>query len=616
MKDILFSPYLDKHKAPLGALSIYEECSLKIYINKNFNIYNLELVLREDENRRCDYIKCEWFGYDDFYNIYEAKFSLDNYYIYFYYFQFFDCYGKHYICKDANINAFLTDYVQDLFQINVYKPFKSDLSWFKGNVMYQIFVDRFYKGGDNPVKEKGIIHEKWDELPNYLPVNNKILNNDFFGGDLQGVIKKLDYLKELNVGVIYLNPIFLSPSNHKYDTSDYMKIDPMFGDEQVFANLCKEAKKRNIKIILDGVFNHTGSDSIYFNKENNFDSVGAYQSKKSPYYNWYRFKKYPNTYESWWGIDTLPAVNQENDEFMNFITADKGVIDKWIKLGASGFRLDVVDELNTRFVDKINRQVKKNDSSNILIGEVWEDASNKIAYGTRRTYFNGEQLDSVMNYPLKNAIICFINHNNIQELKNTINSMINNLPNHVLNCMMNLLSTHDTARIISVFSNVNFYNLSRREQAEYKMSKEVYYAARTKLKLASALLYTLPGVPCVFYGDECGLEGYKDPFCRHTMPWDSYDEQINNWYKKLGNVRKNDVFIDGKYSEIETFNNNVFAFKREKNGKCVITIVNNSNKSCYYHYGVSKCIDLMDGHIIIDNVVVYPLSVKIFEVIE
>lgn len=614
MKDILFSPYLEKHKAPLGALCINEECKLTLFINKEFNIYNLELVIREDDNRLIEHIKCNYTSTNDKYNIYTVTFTLHDYYIYFYYFQFEDCYGKHYIGSDENMNGYLTNNLDRVFQINVYESFPSNLDWYKGKIMYQIFVDRFCKGGKNPVKENVIMHEDWNEGPNYLPVNGKILNNDFFGGDLDGIISKLDYLKELNVGVIYLNPIFLSPSNHKYDTSDYMMIDPMFGTEETFKKLCKEAKKRKIRIILDGVFNHTGSNSIYFNKDNEFDSVGAYQSKKSPYYDWYQFINYPNKYESWWGIDTLPSVNQRNDKFMDFITSDDGVISKWLKLGASGFRLDVVDELNTRFVDKIHKQVKKISKDNILIGEVWEDASNKIAYDKRRTYFNGSQLDSVMNYPLKDGIVDFINKGYTNNLRFAINSMINNLPNHVLNSMMNLLSTHDTARIMSVFSKVNFYSLSKDEQAKYNMSQETYYKSRSKLKMASALLYTLPGVPCIFYGDECGVQGFKDPFCRKTMPWGNFDEEINNWYKKLGNIRKKAVYVDGKYEELFTYSDKVFAFSRAKDNKKIMTIVNNSGFE--YNYNLKSGYDLLHDESIKNIVTIFPHTARIIEVYE
>ncbi len=614
MKDILFSPYLEKHKAPLGALCINEECKLTLYINKDFIIHNLELVIREDENQSLDYIKCNWSGADDNYNIYTVTFTLKDYYIYFYYFQFDDCYGRHYIGSDDNMDACLTNQLNRVFQINRYEPFPSNLDWFKGKVMYQIFVDRFCKAGNHKPKDDVIMHENWNEIPAYLPVNGKILNNDFFGGDLDGVISKLDYLKELNVGAIYLNPIFLSPSNHKYDTSDYMQIDPMFGTEETFKKLCKEAKKRKIKIILDGVFNHTGSNSIYFNKDNNFDSIGAFQSKKSPYYDWYRFITYPNKYESWWGIDTLPAVNQKNDKFMDFITGKDGVIYKWLKLGASGFRLDVVDELDNRFVDKINKQIKKVSKNNIIIGEVWEDASNKIAYDKRRTYFNGKQLDSVMNYPLKDAIIDFINKNYINNLRYAINSMINNFPNHVLHSMMNILSTHDTARIMSVFSKVNFYSLSKDEQANYKMSQETYYKSRSKLKMASALLYTLPGVPCIFYGDECGVQGFKDPFCRQTMPWNNFDEEINNWYKKLGKIRKNEIYVDGEYKEEFTYSEKVFAFTRSKNGKKILTVVNNSGFD--YIYNLKSGYDLMNEEEIKNNITLFPHTVRIIEIKE
>ena len=194
-------------------------------------------------------------------------------------------------------------------------------------------------------------------------------------------------------------------SNHRYNTADYRKIDPLLGTEEDFINLCREAKKRGIRIILDGVFSHTGSDSIYFNKNSRYNSAGAFNTPESPYKNWFQFLKYPDVYKSWWGFTSLPELDKNNPDYINFICGEDGILRHWLRLGASGYRLDVADELPDSFIARVREAVKAEGEENLLIGEVWEDASNKLAYGVRRKYFLGDELDSVMNYPFKEAIL-------------------------------------------------------------------------------------------------------------------------------------------------------------------------------------------------------------------
>ena len=331
-------------------------------------------------------------------------------------------------------------------------------------------------------------------------------------------------------------------------------------------------------IILDGVFNHTGDDSIYFNKYGKYPELGAYQSKDSKYYDWFRFIEYPNRYDSWWGFTTLPSVNQNSKDYLDFIAGSNGVIEKWLKLGAKGFRLDVVDELNNNMVEGISNAVKRVDDENLLIGEVWEDASNKMAYSVRKEYFNGKQLDSVMNYPFKEVIITYVRYNAWGKLKNVIRYIINNYPKHVLDSLMNILGTHDTMRVLNNFAYVDGEKLSKDEQANYKMSDLEFDEAIVKLKIASLLQFTLPGVPCIFYGDEAGVQGFKDPFCRRTFPWNNINKNINDWYKKITQIRKMSVFIDGLYREY-VINQEIFSFKRYNNNEVVLIVINNSDFS-------------------------------------
>ncbi len=450
------------------------------------------------------------------------------------------------------------------FQITVYNEDYKTPEWFKNAVAYQIFPDRFYNGtsdGSFLGNRSDIIKRSWGDTPFYKAeqFGGEYKSNDFFGGNLEGIIAKLPYLEELGITVIYLNPIFKAASNHKYDTGSYQEIDPMFGDEKTFSRLCKEAKKRGIRIILDGVFNHTGDDSMYFNKYGNYDSVGAYQSKESPYYSWFRFMNFPDEYESWWGMKTLPQVNEESEALREYIiTGENSIVKKWIRLGASGWRLDVVDELPDFFVKELRVAVKEADPEAVIIGEVWEDASNKVAYSCRREYFYGDELDSVMNYPLRNALIdaalCRID---AQEFNRRIMSLKENYPAPAYHSTLNIISSHDVERIVTLMGGVpTRHEVDRDFQASFKLDGYALETARKRTQLIMGLVMTMPGVPCLFYGDELGMEGYGDPFCRSCVPWDNMDgidpdSKMRNWVKRLITLRKSSkAFSVGEMEEI------------------------------------------------------------------
>lgn len=453
--------------------------------------------------------------------------------------------------------------------------------WFKGGVMYQIFPDRFCKQGAMPDIKGRIAREDWGGMPSYKPnEQGKVLNNDFFGGNFKGIQSKLPYLKALGVTVIYLNPIFEAASNHRYDTSNYMEIDPILGTEKDFDELVKAAKKQGIRIILDGVFNHTGDDSLYFNKYGNYPSIGAYQSKDSPYYSWYTFRRFPDSYESWWGIDILPEVNEQSPEYQNFIFNEGGVLKKWLSFGIGGYRLDVADELPDFFLKKLRKSVKESNKDAIIIGEVWEDASNKIAYSTRREYLQGYELDSVMNYPLKDGIIAYMQTGNATRLLNTIRILIDHYPKQTVDCLMNILGTHDTVRILSVLGGIFCNNKDEMAKSTARLSKKAKESAIEKLKMAAVLQFTLPGVPCIYYGDENGQEGHSDPFCRQCFDWNTLNQDLISFYQTLGNVRKayKTVFKDGIFQELK-LQDGLLYFKREnEKGECVYVYVNNASK--------------------------------------
>lgn len=462
------------------------------------------------------------------------------------------------------------------YQILVYSENFSTPDWFKGGIMYQIFPDRFYKSGDVVLEKGKWLHSNWNDSPEYrMNAEGKVLNNDFFGGNLRGIIDKLDYLQSLHVTILYLNPIFRAYSNHRYDTGDYMQLDPMLGTEEDFSLLIEECKARGISVLLDGVFNHTGDDSRYFNKYGKYDEIGAYQSKDSKYYAWYNFKHFPDKYDSWWGIDVLPAVNEQCPSYIDFITGEQGVLRYWMSFGLGGFRLDVADELPDEFIEKIRGAVKAKNSDAVLIGEVWEDASNKIAYSQRRKYFQGKELDSVMNYPLKDAILNFVESRKTALFRQTIAMLMDNYPKSVLDCLMNILGTHDTVRVLTALSGVRAYN--KDEMNLLHLSADQRAAAKEKVKAAAVLLFTVFGVPCIYYGDEIGMEGYSDPFCRKPFSWDNIDHELLAFYRRLSEMRaKLPVFQDGEYNEV-FHDEQCIVYKRTKGIDLVLVCMNLGN---------------------------------------
>ena len=363
----------------------------------------------------------------------------------------------------------------------------------------------------------------------------------------------------------------------------YRLIDFGGGYEEDFISLCKEAKKMGISIMLDGVFSHTGDDSLYFNKYGRYDSVGAYQSKTSPYYDWYNFEQYPDKYASWWGIDILPETNETNEDYIEFITGENGVARKWLRNGARAWRLDVADELPDKFLDRFTAAVKEEKRDAIVLGEVWEDASNKCSYGQRRRYLQGKQLDSVMNYPFADAILAFVRSGVVDGFTEKIMTILENYPADVVNVLMNHIGTHDTARAITALSGESCEMRDRQWQSEKKLSDEQYKFGVKLLKIASLIQFTLPGVPSIYYGDEAGMQGYKDPFNRVCYPWGNENKELISWYQQLGKFRtKNKVFTDGAFIPVSERDGCV-AYIRKKDEQEIMVIINrNLDPITYY----------------------------------
>ena len=451
-------------------------------------------------------------------------------------------------------------------QISVYRPDWKVPDWLTDGVMYQIFPDRFAKSErvKLPVKDYAVINGDWyNGVPMFAEKpGDPLSNNEFFGGSLYGVIEKLDYIQSLGVNILYLNPIFEAYSNHKYDTADYTRVDEMFGGDEALEKLIAECDRRGIRIILDGVFNHTGSDSVYFNAEGRYPEVGAAQSMDSPYYDWYTFKQYPDLYESWWGVKILPTLNKQSRSLRDFVSGENGVIRRWLRKGISGWRLDVVDELPDGMVAEMNAAALSERSDAILLGEVWEDASEKIAYGQRRKYFQGYELCSVMNYPFRTAIIDYIMSGDAKKIATVTNRQYERYPFKVLLAQMNILGTHDTERILCMLSGVNVQNEDNRTLSTHYLTEGQRAVAVKNLKMAAALLYALPGVPCIYYGDEVGMEGWHDPFNRRPFPWGRENREILEFYRVLGSVRNSEADIRRGDFKVVLAEKGVFAFSR------------------------------------------------------
>ncbi len=429
------------------------------------------------------------------------------------------------------------------FQITVFNKGAKTPDWAKHAVMYQIFPDRFWREGTQIIEKKGgVLHTYWGDQPCYYKdVDTKeIIQYDFFGGNIKGLLKKLAYLKELGISVIYLNPVFESPSNHHYDTGDYHKIDPLFGTNEEFQELVEKAKERGIRIILDGVFSHTGSDSIYFNREGNYESVGAFQSQDSPYYSWYQFHKYPYEYDSWWGFSTLPNVTETTPSYMDFvIKSENSVLHHWTKMGIGGWRLDVVDELPAKFTQAFYKELKKINPEALLIGEVWEDASNKTSYGVPREYLCGQEIDAAMNYPFRKTVLDFLlNAIDGRQAMRLLESLRENYPKENFYVMMNLIGSHDVERAITLLGEAPFYDgMPAIHQSRFKLDAEHYKLGILRLQLAALWQMTYPGMPCIYYGDEIGMQGFRDPYNRSPYDWQNPDKSLREWYKKLIHLR-------------------------------------------------------------------------------
>ena len=559
----IFDNQSEAFRYPQGGIGENTGITVTIHVKKGFTS-NPKILIEKRKNydkHFCKEVALSWIGTENSYDVYKGIFVIEEYGHYYYSFIF-----------DENNSS-------KTYELLVHAGDYKTPQWIQGGMIYHIFVDRFHREKilNKIIDRKILVRNDWGGIPNYVPDEEVgIKNNDFFGGNIDGIIRKLPYLNELGVTTIYLSPIFEAYSNHKYDVGNYLKVDPMFGDEKALSQLCKEAERYGMGVILDGVFSHTGDDSLYFNKYGSYDNIGAYQSRMSPYYDWYTFNEWNDDYKCWWGIKTLPEVKEENKGYINFIAGKNGVIKHWQDIGIKGWRLDVADELPDSFLKIFRTSVKAHNHDAFIVGEVWEDAANKFSYDKLKEYLCGHELDSVTNYPLKDAIIHYVKNKDCSLLYETMNLIIEKYPPQTVTSLMNIVGTHDTARILTVLGNETRPE-SRDERAVYKLNEDELKKGISLLKTASLLQFTLPGVPCVYYGDEAGVEGFEDPFNRMCYPWGNENREILNHYKFLSSLRKNDVFKEGSYKCI-VHDKDVFVFERYNQKNKIIIAINLSDE--------------------------------------
>lgn len=566
------------------------DCKYKIEIQVPITIgwiERMKFITEANDGRRAYQLK--HIKNDDNYVYFETELNLPTKALYHYYFSFEANHRFIYYKKENR---------QDINHINQDEMWKLSVNfktpdWAKGKIMYHVFVDRFNRGNPNqPEKMKNRnIYKSWDDEVKIGPDENGIWNADFYGGDIKGITEKLDYIESLGVSIIYLSPIVWSQSNHRYDTADYKKVDPYAGTNKDLKELCDKAHEKGIKIVLDAVFNHTGNDSKYFNQYNNFETVGAYQSENSKYYDFYRKYIYNNKpqFDYWWGMTNLPVCDGNSKIWQDYIYGEGGVIDLWFQLGIDGLRLDVADELTDEFIEGIRKAVKRNKEDGFILGEVWKNPMRM-----NRSYIeSGKGMDSVMNYLLIDALIRYFKYSDTYKLREIINQIEREYPKETIDTLMNFTSTHDITRAINIFGTNEFqysgewaWNLQnddRNWQNNYKLSSDQYNYSKEVYKSYIATLAFLPGILSIFYGDEVGVEGMGNLSNRKPFPWTKKDTELLEFFRTIGKIRKKESFLETADLKIYDINNNYFQFERTNNNEKALITVNRTDYNTNFY---------------------------------
>lgn len=600
-KILIHNSALPADRNPIGAICEGEAVSLRLR-TRDEAIVSAEIVLFSDYGT--DTVRMQREG--DAFTASVGPFSRAG--VYFYYFTLHH-YGDtfYYGAPGDRISSVgeRSSTIPAAFQITVCRRDFTAPAWFRKSVMYQIFPDRYAKGAQEKIRQ-GVtyhralgrevhLHRSVREPVDYKPrgKNTQYYPCDFYGGTLDAIRKDLPRLASLGVGVIYLNPIFEADSNHRYNTSDYRRVDPILGTNEDFSALCAEAETYGIRVLLDGVFSHTGADSLYFNRFGRYADVGAYQSPDSPYFPWYDFRHFPDDYRCWWGFESLPEVNEHNEAWQDFVVTGKdSVVRSWLRQGASGYRLDVADELPDDVLEKIRESVKQENPDAVVLGEVWEDPTTKVSYGARRTYALGGSLDSVMNYPLRVALLDFaIGAKDAFDTAALLRAQRLNYPKPFYYSLMNLLSSHDVERVRTVLAAGMYASgLSREQQANFRLSKAQDARGARRQAMLALLLYSLPGVPCLYYGDEYGMSGLLDPFNRAFLDKKASEHPLDALYARLGALRKAHAALSTGAVSILAPNADTLCivrlirggrdeFGEEAENECLVTLVNRAQEA-------------------------------------
>jgi cyclomaltodextrinase len=572
---ILFDSRKLRYKEPFGCLRPGETCRLRVEVPLITTVSGLSLRVETDEGFTALAAPLCQTGTEGDYAVFETVFSLSEPGLYFYWFRFAtpgsDFSLFRYGAGDTNMEA------GERWQLSCVPASAGPPDWCRGAVIYQIFPDRFFKAGEPDLTDKlgpYTIHADSADVPEFRPnAKGIVTNSDFFGGNFRGIEKKLPYLRQLQVRTLYLNPVCMAYSNHRYDTADYLRPDPMLGTPEDFQSLCAAAHRLSMHIILDGVFSHTGSDSVYFDALRRFGG-GAATDPDSPYRKWYRFSRWPDEYEAWWGIRTLPAVSELEPSYLEFIL--QRVLPYWLGLGADGFRLDVADELPDAFILALRQRVRELKPDALVLGEVWEDASNKISYGQRRRYFTAGELDAVMNYPYRTAILDLISgRSTAQAFGDAVLALAENYPKAVLDASMLSLSTHDTARVLTVLG--DGFQGPKEKKAGRRMPVKARERALRAQRAAACLQFCLPGSPCVYYGEEAGMEGFEDPFNRGFFPWGREDQALTDFYRRLAAAKLQNPALRRGDIAFSDAGGELLLFTRRADDDAVTVAVNRGN---------------------------------------
>ncbi len=578
---VAFDSRQTQFKDPLGCVAVGNSVRLRIEIPKNYNPNRAWVVVEEFYTSRDFSVEMERLGENNGNVIFGCNIKFDNVNIHEYYFTFIDFHGTpKFIKRMSNLfeGTILENKTGQNWKLTVYKPVATHPNM-KDGIMYQIFPDRFAKYGSVEKPPEDRIYRVWNGIPFH---ENGLIGRDFFGGNIKGINHRLKYLKSLGVSVLYLNPIWIARSNHRYDPGDYMVIDPLLGTIDELKRMIGHAHDLGMIVVLDTVLNHTGADSVFFNKYGSYTSIGAYNSLESPYHDWYYFEDFPDKYRSWWGFPEHPTINQSSESFQEYMFGTGGVIDYWYSLGFDGLRLDVPDELPNETLERIYECAERNGKLITIIGEVWEDASCKCNYGHRMEYFLGKELTSVMNYPVKNAVLAYIRYgenwaNNLKETLITI--FLENYPREIAFSLMNFLTSHDTVRAITKLAGVEADDHDINWQSQHdKLTREEYLLGKKRLEISYFLIYFLPGIPSIFYGDEIGISGQKDALCRKTFNWNRRDKKIVKFFKNLGKFRRSEknFFKDADFNVVH-IDGDICILERSKESRRLLLVVNRSD---------------------------------------